>query len=219
LQLLLQGGNLSRWSRSRGPWGHPSGKVRLTAHGWYVAHTLCPVRLAVLYPHPGTEWSLTPALVESGVLLLLTLLAWWQARGAVADHRLVVVRGFPGAGHRPASGGRPGLGGSVHVLAARRAFRCPGLGTRRRGPALAHPRLSGGCRRGNRPRLLCRTHLGAGGLLEPRAPPWVQCSTDERSKGRPAGRAAPGTRLRREYIDEHNKTGDGHEEEIGEPIP
>jgi hypothetical protein len=52
----------------------------LTGYGWYLAATFCPVRLAVLYPHPYRDWSLPGALAGAAVLLCLTGLALGQAR-------------------------------------------------------------------------------------------------------------------------------------------
>lgn len=50
------------------------------AYGWYVKTTLWPTSLAVLYPHPHNNWSLTSALAGGAVLLSLTALALGQAR-------------------------------------------------------------------------------------------------------------------------------------------
>jgi tetratricopeptide (TPR) repeat protein len=50
------------------------------AYGWYVFATFWPVNLAVLYPHPHSDWSLTAALAGGAVLSSLTALALWQAR-------------------------------------------------------------------------------------------------------------------------------------------
>jgi hypothetical protein len=52
----------------------------LTAYGWYVGATFCPVQLAVLYPHPYGDWSPLAALAGAGLLSSLTALALWQAR-------------------------------------------------------------------------------------------------------------------------------------------
>jgi tetratricopeptide (TPR) repeat protein len=52
----------------------------LAAYGWYVAHSLVPARLCVLYPHPMRDWSVLSALAGAGLLLGVTLLAAWQAR-------------------------------------------------------------------------------------------------------------------------------------------
>jgi protein O-mannosyl-transferase len=51
----------------------------LTAYGWYLCSTFCPLRLAVLYPHPYERWSVLSALAGGTMLLSLTLLSWWQA--------------------------------------------------------------------------------------------------------------------------------------------
>ncbi len=52
----------------------------LTAYGWYVAHTVWPANLAILYPHPGRDWSWGATLAGAATLLVLTGLAAWQAR-------------------------------------------------------------------------------------------------------------------------------------------
>jgi tetratricopeptide (TPR) repeat protein len=52
----------------------------LAAYGWYVAHSLVPVQLGVLYPHPMRDWSWLSALAGAGLLVAVTLLAVWQAR-------------------------------------------------------------------------------------------------------------------------------------------
>ena len=52
----------------------------LTAYAWYVGHTFYPVNLAVLYPHPYENWSLSAALVGLATLLVLSGLALWQRR-------------------------------------------------------------------------------------------------------------------------------------------
>jgi hypothetical protein len=50
----------------------------LTAYGWYLGSTVCPLRLAVLYPHPYENWSPLAALAGGAAFLSLTLLCWWQ---------------------------------------------------------------------------------------------------------------------------------------------
>jgi tetratricopeptide (TPR) repeat protein len=52
----------------------------VAAYGWYVATTIWPWPLAVLYPHPGRNLSVAPALAGALVLLAITTLAGWQAR-------------------------------------------------------------------------------------------------------------------------------------------
>jgi hypothetical protein len=52
----------------------------LTAVGWYLASTLCPVRLAILYPHPYDDWSGWQALAGAACLLSVTALALWQGK-------------------------------------------------------------------------------------------------------------------------------------------
>lgn len=52
----------------------------LTAYGWYLCATICPWRLAVLYPHPYEAWSPLAALAGAAALLSLTALSLWQAR-------------------------------------------------------------------------------------------------------------------------------------------
>jgi hypothetical protein len=52
----------------------------LTAYGWYLAATFCPWRLAVLYPHPGTNWSPLAALAGAAVLVSITVLVRVQTR-------------------------------------------------------------------------------------------------------------------------------------------
>jgi hypothetical protein len=52
----------------------------LTAYGWYVSSSLCPLDLAVLYPHPWENWSLPAALTGGALVLSLSLLCVWQAR-------------------------------------------------------------------------------------------------------------------------------------------
>jgi tetratricopeptide (TPR) repeat protein len=50
-----------------------------SAYGWYLVHTFVPVNLAVLYQHPGPNWSVPWVLGGSAALLLITLAAWRQA--------------------------------------------------------------------------------------------------------------------------------------------
>ncbi len=52
----------------------------VTAYGWYLAHTIWPRDLAVLYPHPEGNWPLLPALAGGALLLGGTLGALWQRR-------------------------------------------------------------------------------------------------------------------------------------------
>jgi tetratricopeptide (TPR) repeat protein len=52
----------------------------VTAYGWYVSRTFAPVDLAVLYPHPLRNWSVPAALAGTALLMVVTGLAWWQAR-------------------------------------------------------------------------------------------------------------------------------------------
>jgi tetratricopeptide (TPR) repeat protein len=49
-------------------------------YGWYLYRTCCPTGLAVLYPHPLHNWSRPGAVAGAAALLLVTLLALWQAR-------------------------------------------------------------------------------------------------------------------------------------------
>jgi hypothetical protein len=49
------------------------------AYGAYLVSTFYPVRLAVLYPHPGGDWPVAPALAGAGALAAMSLLAWRQA--------------------------------------------------------------------------------------------------------------------------------------------
>jgi hypothetical protein len=51
----------------------------LTAYGWYLFSTFCPVRLGALYPHPYENWSALQALAGAGTLLAVTGLSLWQA--------------------------------------------------------------------------------------------------------------------------------------------
>jgi tetratricopeptide (TPR) repeat protein len=51
-----------------------------TAYGWYVAHSVVPVRLCALYLHPVENWSVPAVLAGAGLLVAGTLLAAWQAR-------------------------------------------------------------------------------------------------------------------------------------------
>jgi tetratricopeptide (TPR) repeat protein len=51
-----------------------------TAYGWYIYRTSWPVDLAVLYPHPGRNWSIAGALAGGGALLVLSGLVIGQAR-------------------------------------------------------------------------------------------------------------------------------------------
>jgi hypothetical protein len=52
----------------------------LTGYGWYLAHTFYPTGLAILYPHPYENWSVGPAAAGACALLLLTIIALWQAK-------------------------------------------------------------------------------------------------------------------------------------------
>jgi tetratricopeptide (TPR) repeat protein len=52
----------------------------VTGYGWYIARTFYPLQLGALYPHPGRNWSLPPALAGIVLLIAVTLLAAWQAR-------------------------------------------------------------------------------------------------------------------------------------------
>jgi hypothetical protein len=48
-------------------------------YGWYLTHTVWPVGLGLLYPHPGRDWSVPAALAGTAVVLALTLVCAWQA--------------------------------------------------------------------------------------------------------------------------------------------
>jgi tetratricopeptide (TPR) repeat protein len=52
----------------------------LSSYGQYLASTFWPVNLAVLYPHPGDNWSIYPALAGATALAAITLIAAWQGR-------------------------------------------------------------------------------------------------------------------------------------------
>jgi tetratricopeptide (TPR) repeat protein len=52
----------------------------VTAYGWYLAHTLWPGGLAILYPHPHHDWSVLAALGGTAALLTITALAVWHVR-------------------------------------------------------------------------------------------------------------------------------------------
>ena len=54
--------------------------VASSGYGWYLGHTLCPLGLAVIYPHPRFAWSGHAALTGAITVLALTLLCAWQAR-------------------------------------------------------------------------------------------------------------------------------------------
>jgi tetratricopeptide (TPR) repeat protein len=51
-----------------------------TAYGWYFWHTLWPAQLAALYPHPGRNWAVVPAVAGLAVLTFISALAIWQVR-------------------------------------------------------------------------------------------------------------------------------------------
>jgi Flp pilus assembly protein TadD len=51
-----------------------------SAYGWYLVHTFVPINLAVLYQHPGPNWSVPWVLGGTAALLLVTVAAWRQAR-------------------------------------------------------------------------------------------------------------------------------------------
>jgi tetratricopeptide (TPR) repeat protein len=51
----------------------------VTAYGWYLYHTFWPLDLAVLYPHPGRNWSVAGVVAGGGALLALSALAIGQA--------------------------------------------------------------------------------------------------------------------------------------------
>jgi tetratricopeptide (TPR) repeat protein len=52
----------------------------VSGYGWYLAHTFVPVRLAILYPHRGPNWSALSVFAGAAALLIITLVACWQAR-------------------------------------------------------------------------------------------------------------------------------------------
>jgi len=54
--------------------------IAATGYGWYLLRTFWPMHLAALYPHPGRDWPVLPALAGFAVLAAVTLLAVWQAR-------------------------------------------------------------------------------------------------------------------------------------------
>jgi Tfp pilus assembly protein PilF len=51
-----------------------------TAYGWYLWHTFWPAQLAALYPHPGRNWAIAPAVAGLTVLTLISLVAVWRVR-------------------------------------------------------------------------------------------------------------------------------------------
>jgi tetratricopeptide (TPR) repeat protein len=51
----------------------------VTAYGWYLYRTFLPMDLAVLYPHPGQNWSIAGVLAGGGALVALSALAVCQA--------------------------------------------------------------------------------------------------------------------------------------------
>jgi tetratricopeptide (TPR) repeat protein len=50
------------------------------AYGWYLSATFWPWPLAILYPHPMSNWSVSATLAGTLALLALTGLSCWQAR-------------------------------------------------------------------------------------------------------------------------------------------
>ncbi len=52
----------------------------LAGYGWYLGTTFCPRRLCALYPHPGSNWSLTAVLAGAAALASISLVAWRSVR-------------------------------------------------------------------------------------------------------------------------------------------
>jgi hypothetical protein len=50
----------------------------LAGYGWYLSTTFNPSGLAVLYPHPYSDWSWTRSLAGGGMLLVITAVSLWQ---------------------------------------------------------------------------------------------------------------------------------------------
>ena len=52
----------------------------LAGYGWYLGATFWPTSLAVLYPHPHSEWSVYRVAVGTACLLTITAFSLWQSR-------------------------------------------------------------------------------------------------------------------------------------------
>jgi tetratricopeptide (TPR) repeat protein len=88
----------------------------IVAYAAYLAKTVWPAKLAVLYPHPGANietWKVLVSIVVLGAITVATLAL--RRDEAVAPRRLALVRRHARAGDRTRAGRAGGDGGSVHL--------------------------------------------------------------------------------------------------------